>query len=96
MTSHPELAPGWRTVSDFIDGVAAQSRQGAFPIVDFGGRLRGLVLADRLARVPVADRRELRIDQVALAIPAGYLSAPDDPAGPLLARRRSAARSLRW
>jgi Zn-dependent protease/CBS domain-containing protein len=87
MTPHPDLAPAWSTVGDFIDRVAAQSRQGAFPVVDLGGRLSGLVVADQLARVPAQARHELHISQVALAVPAGYLAAPDDPAAPLLNRR---------
>jgi hypothetical protein len=57
MTPHPGLAPARSTVSDFIDLVAAQSRQAAFPVVDPGGRLRGLVLADQLAGVPASARR---------------------------------------
>jgi hypothetical protein len=31
MTADPQLAPGWSTVGDFIDRVAASSRQDAFP-----------------------------------------------------------------
>jgi len=87
MTPHPDLAPGWSTVSDFINQVAAHSRQEAFPVVDTDGRLRGLVLAGKLAQTPAAIRRELRVGQVALAVPREYLAAPDDPAAPLLTRR---------
>jgi CBS domain-containing protein len=63
------------------------SRQGVFPVVGPGGDLAGVVLASQLARVPAGDRNRLRLDQVALAVPPGYLAAPDDPAGPLLIRR---------
>jgi Zn-dependent protease len=86
MTPQPELAPAWSTVGDFIQ-VAARSRQGAFPVVEPGGRLCGLVLADQLARVPAAARHELTVGQVALAVPPAYLAAPGDPAAPLLRRR---------
>jgi Zn-dependent protease len=87
MTPHPDLAPGWSTVADFITQVAAHSRQEAFPVVDTDGQLRGLVLAGKLAQTSAAARRELRIDQVALAVPPEYLATPDDPAAPLLTRR---------
>ena len=87
MTPHLDLAPDWSTVGDFIDQVAAQSRQDAFPVVDPGGRLAGLVLAGQLARVPAADRHALTVSQVALAVPPAYLAAPGDPAAPLLRRR---------
>ena len=87
MTPHPELAGGWETVGEFIGRAAARSRQDAFPVVGPGGDLAGVVLASQLARVPASDRNRLRLDQVALAVPPGYLAAPDDPAGPLLTRR---------
>ena len=87
MTADPELAPGWECVSEFIGRAAARSRQDAFPVVGPDGGLTGVVLASQLARIPAADRARLRLDQVALAIPPGYRAAPDDPAGPLLARR---------
>ncbi|HEY7362069.1 MAG TPA: hypothetical protein VH642_14720, partial [Streptosporangiaceae bacterium] len=66
---------------------AARSRQDAFPVVGPGGELTGVVLASQLAPIPAGDRARLRLDQVALAVPPGYLAAPDDPAGPLLTRR---------
>lgn len=87
MTPDPELAPAWSTVADFIDRVAARSRQDAFPVVDFDGRLVGLVLSDLLTRIPPGDRTGLRLDQAAIAVPSLYLAAPSDPAGPLITRR---------
>lgn len=87
MTADPELAPAWSTVADFIDRVAARSRQDAFPVVDFDGTLVGLVLSDLLAKIPYEDRTGLRLDQVALAVPSGYQAALSDLAEPLLTRR---------
>jgi Zn-dependent protease len=85
MTAGPELAGGWKSVSEFIGRAAA--RPDAFPVVGPDGGLTGVVLASQLARVPASGRDRLRLDQVALAVPPGYLAAPDDPAGPLLTRR---------
>ena len=68
MTPHPDLAPAWTTVGDFTGQVAAQSRQDAFPVIDLGGRLAGLVLADQLARVPAAARHALTVGQVAAVV----------------------------
>lgn len=87
MTAHPELAPAWHTVAQFIDQAAAWSRQDAFPVVAFDGELTGVVLASQLARIPPGDRARLRLGQVALAVPPSYRAGPDDPAGPLLTRR---------
>jgi Zn-dependent protease len=87
MTDDPELGPAWGTVQDFIVRTAARSDQDAFPVVDPGGGLVGLVWTEQLARIPLDDRSTLRLGQVAVAVPAGYLATPDDPAGPLLTRR---------
>ena len=87
MTPHPDLAPGWATVADFIDTVAARSQQDAFPVTGFGGELTGIVLTSQLARIRPADRAQLQLDQAAIAVPPDYRAAPDDPAAPLLTRR---------
>ena len=87
MTADPDLAGGWETVEEFAGRAAARSRQDAFPVVGPGGDLAGVVLASQLARLPAGDRNRLRLGQVALAVPPGYLAGPDDPAGPLLTRR---------
>jgi Zn-dependent protease len=87
MTADPQVAQGWITVQDFADRIAAWSRQDAFPVMDWGGSLIGVVVTEMLARIPAGDRAELRLDRVALAVPPPYLAAPEDPAGPLLTRR---------
>ena len=87
MTTDPDLAPGWTTVQDFIDTITIHSRQDAFPVVDFTGRLTGLVVVDQLTRIRPIDRTQLRLDQVALAVPPPYRAAPEDPAAALLTRR---------
>lgn len=86
MTAQPQVAPGWSTVQDFIDQVAARSRQDAFPVVDFDGTLAGVLVTGLLASIPPEDRARLRVDRVVLAVPPSYLAAPADPAGPLLTR----------
>src|ERR1039457_675429 len=86
MILDPDIGHGWSTVQDFIDQVAAHSRQGAFPVVGFGGELAGVVVSGLLGRIRLADRPVLRLDQFALTIPSGYLATLGDPAGPLLTR----------
>jgi CBS domain-containing protein len=44
------------------------------------------VVTGLLASIPSAQRAELRLDRVALAVPESYLAAPADPAAALLAR----------
>jgi len=85
MTPHPESAVAWQSVAGFA-GVAARSRQDAFPVVGSGGELSGIVLTSQLARIPPHEQARLRLEQVALAVPPLYRAAPDDPAGPLAGR----------
>ena len=61
--------------------------QNAFPMVGAGGELAGVVVASELAQLQPAERARLGLDEVALNVPPGYRAAPDDPVGPLLARR---------
>ena len=86
MTPDPEIAPAWNTVQDFAERVAAHTRQSAFPVIGFDVHLAGIVTTDALARIHPAERNVLRLDQVAIAVPPEYLTAPDDPAAPLLTR----------
>jgi Zn-dependent protease len=84
MTPDPVIAPAAFSVAGFT-GIAARCRQDVFPVAD-SGALAGLVFPDTLARVPPGDRTAVTLGQVAVAVPPGYLAAPDDPAGPLLLR----------
>ncbi len=86
MTADPDVAPAWNTVLDFAERVLAYSRQSAFPVIDVGGRLTGVVTTDMLARVRPADRAALRVGQIAREVPPDYLAAPADPVAPLLTR----------
>lgn len=56
MTADPDLTPGGSTVQDFIDAIAIHSRQDAFPVVDFNGRLTGLMVVDQLTRIRPVNR----------------------------------------
>jgi len=87
MTADPLVVHRWITVQDFIDRAAPWARQDAFPVVNVDGGRVGVVVTDLLARIPPVDRVEFRLDRVALAVPPSGLAAPEDPAGPLLARR---------
>ncbi len=87
MTPDPPIAPGWRTAADFAEQVAAHARTTAFPVVSFDGRLAGIVTSDQLASLPPQQRSALRLEQVALPVPASYLAAPGDPAESLAIRR---------
>lgn len=86
MSPDPQIAPSWNTVQDFIDRVMAHSRQNVYPVVEFDGRLSGVVISRMLARLQAAQRQGLRVGQVATAVPPEYMAAPDDPATKLAGR----------
>ena len=86
MTPDPDIAPGWSTPASFVERVAPYSRQSVFPVVGFDGDLVGVVSLDQMARLHPAQRSELRLDSVAMALPPRYRVAPDDLAASLFTR----------
>jgi Zn-dependent protease len=86
MIREPDCAPAWRPIGEFIAAVAMRSRQSVFPVIGLDGEPRGVVTLDRLSRIPAA-RTGGRVDSVALALPAEYTAAAEDPASSLIDRR---------
>ncbi len=86
MIARPECAASWRPVGEFIETVAAHSRQSVFPVTGFDGEPCGVVTLPTLSRVPAARGGD-RIDTVALALPPDYRAVPQDPASSLIGRR---------
>ena len=86
MTRDPVVAPAWIWVQDFIDRVLAHTRQSVYPVVEFDGRLSGLVTGDMLARLRPEARARLRVGQAALPVPGESAAGPDEPAPSLAAR----------
>ena len=85
MVPEPECAPSWRQVGEFIETVAARSRQRVFPVTGFDGRPCGAVTLERLSRLP-PGRAGDRVESVALALPPDYVAGPDDPVASLVGR----------
>jgi Zn-dependent protease len=86
MTADPDIGGTWMSVSDFIDRIALNSAQIAFPVIGPGGSLAGATGLSRLARVPPASRAATTLGQIMTPVPPAYLATPDDPAAPLLGR----------
>lgn len=83
MTPNPTVAPDWLTVETFVTRIARVSRQTVFPVVTFDGSPTGVITLNLLSsgfRRGHADR----IQALAVALPAGYVAAPDDPVAPLV------------
>jgi Zn-dependent protease len=86
MTPDPDIGGTWMSVSDFIDRIALNSAQIAFPVIGPGGSLAGATDVGRLARVPPAGRAATTLGQIMTPVPPAYLATPDDPASQLLNR----------
>jgi CBS domain-containing protein len=86
MTPDPDLAAAWQTAAEFVSAPGGRSAQTAFPVIEPGGALAGIVTITRLSRVPARRREDTRLRELAVSVPQEYLAAPADPAAPLLSR----------
>ncbi|MFF2806645.1 site-2 protease family protein [Streptomyces sp. NPDC058000] len=78
MSSPVVTGADWLTVQRFIDEVAVHTGHSAVPLLDFEGRPSGIVHLRRLVAIPVAQRAELRIRDVATPLSQCAVAAPDD------------------
>ncbi|MFE7284062.1 site-2 protease family protein [Streptomyces noursei] len=78
MSSPVVTGADWLTVQRFIDELAVQTGHSAVALLDFEGRPSGLVQLRRLAAIPVAQRAELRVRDVATPLSQCAVAAPDD------------------
>jgi CBS domain-containing protein len=79
MTRDPETVRGWMTVQAYADEfAAAPARHRALPVVGWDGSIVGVVTLDRLARVPMAQRASVRVQDVALPLSSIGTARPDE------------------
>jgi len=80
MTPEPETVRGWMTVQSYADElVDTPARHRALPVLGWDGNILGVVTLDRLARVPVDQRRTIRVQDVALPMSMVGTATPDEP-----------------
>ncbi|MDQ1012444.1 Zn-dependent protease/CBS domain-containing protein [Streptomyces sp. V4I23] len=78
MSSPVETCPDWLTVERCVDDVAMRARHSALPLIDFEGRPSGLVDLSRFAKIPLPQRKELRVRDMATPLSQCTTCAPDD------------------
>ncbi|QRX95991.1 MULTISPECIES: site-2 protease family protein [Streptomyces] len=78
MSSPVETGADWLTVQRFIEEVAVHTGHSAVPLLDFEGRPSGMAQLRRLAAIPVAQREELRVRDVATPLSHCAVAAPDE------------------
>jgi Zn-dependent protease len=84
MRTDVPVAPAWLSVSRFLSTLG-NSRDLAFPVVDFDGRAVGLVSLARLATVPPAYRDEITLGRVCVPVARLVTVAPGDVLAEVLA-----------
>ncbi|MFG2295427.1 site-2 protease family protein [Streptomyces sp. NPDC048603] len=94
MSSPVETCPDWLTVDRCVQDVALHARHAVLPVLDFDGRPSGLLHLARLAKVPPAQREELRVRDVAVPLERCATCAPDDLLPDVLERMAPAAASI--
>jgi Zn-dependent protease len=86
MTSPVVTGPDWLTVDRFLSEAAAQSGHSVLPLLDFDGRLSGVVRLRRLADISPGQQQSLRVRDVATRLSACTLAAPDELLNSVLER----------
>jgi Zn-dependent protease/predicted transcriptional regulator len=94
MSPHPVTVPADVTVEHLVEAYVLGRHHSAFPVVDTGGALVGLVDLDRVRSVPQADRAHTEVGEIARPLAGVPIVGPGDPGSEVLARM-SAERSTR-
>jgi Zn-dependent protease/CBS domain-containing protein len=79
MTRSPVTAPAAMSVADVLDRFMLVHHGSAFPVVDDGGRVVGLVTLKQAKAVSPSQRPSTRIDAVATPIADVTVARPDEP-----------------
>lgn len=91
MSEHPETADSDSTIAEFLRDVALLRRHSAFPLLDRGGQLQGLVTLNRIRAIPPERHATTLLREVACPLAEIPLAQPDEPLSALLPRLRGCA-----
>lgn len=86
MTQDPDTAPGDANVEQFLHQTAMLRRHSAFPLLDEGGRLEGLITLNRMKAVQPEERGHVSLRRAACPPEEVPLARPDEPLDELLPR----------
>ncbi|MFI8186088.1 site-2 protease family protein [Actinacidiphila glaucinigra] len=95
MSAPVVTGPDWLPVDRFIDEVAVAARHSTLPLVDFDGRLSGVVQLRRLTSVPAERRAEVRVRDVAVPLSQTTTGTPEEFVNDALDRLRPGAGGVR-
>ncbi|MFN0027093.1 MAG: site-2 protease family protein [Acidimicrobiales bacterium] len=86
MTPHPQVAPGWITVDDFIEHYLLGSRHSAYPVENHDHHTVGLVTLAQLRAIPRHERASTTVADAAMSLDDVPVATPDSPLTALLER----------
>ncbi|MFB7369491.1 site-2 protease family protein [Streptomyces sp. NPDC056222] len=95
MSSPVETCPDWLTVERCVDDVAMRARHSVLPLTDFEGRPSGLVDLTRFAKIPMTQRGEMRVRDLATPLSQCTTCAPEDLLEDVLERARPSRGGIR-
>jgi Zn-dependent protease len=95
MSAPVVTGPDWLPVDRFIDEVAVAARHSTLPLVDFDGRLSGVLPSRRLASVPAERRSDVRVRDVAVPLSQTTTGTPQEFLNDALDRLRPGAGGVR-
>lgn len=86
MSGPPVTVPATTTVDEFINQVVLRERFSTYPLVDGDGRLTGLTTLNRLRQVPLEQRAQTRLQEIACPPAEVPVARPNEPLIHLLPR----------
>ena len=86
MTPNPVTVPASATVAQFADDYLPWHRHTAFPVVDDGGLVVGLITVRRINQVPASERGRITLRDAACPLPEVASATPDEPVADVLPR----------
>jgi CBS domain-containing protein len=78
MSSPVVTAPDWLTAERLVEELPATGGHSVLPLVDFDGRVSGVLAVRRLSAVPAARRGQVRLRELAVPLARCLVAAPGD------------------
>jgi len=86
MSANPRTAPGWISVSDFIENYLLGDRHSAYPVEAPDGSVTGLITLSQLRGVAPDKRESTLVRDAEIPLDQVPTAAPDEPVTALLRR----------
>ncbi|MBV8346151.1 MAG: site-2 protease family protein [Mycolicibacterium sp.] len=86
MSANPRTAPGWISLSDFIENYLLGDRHSAYPVEAPDGSVTGLITLSQLRVVPPGKRESTLVRDAEIPLNQTPTADPDEPVTALLRR----------